>query len=122
MHSGAVRSLRAADVDRRHEARECLKSIPGTQAGMQPLYLARIADFGRGDLVKVDCAACDHVALLTPALLKLGDPLPQEVECCHGRNVLFARDRCSVAAFLEGWGQPPSEIIFTFKLNNYQMS
>jgi hypothetical protein len=37
------------------------------------LYLARIADLGRGDLIKVDCAACHHVALLTPtALLKLG--------------------------------------------------
>jgi hypothetical protein len=40
---------------------------------MLPLYLARIADLGRGDLIKVDCAACHHVALLTPtALLKLG--------------------------------------------------
>jgi hypothetical protein len=33
---------------------------------MQPLYLARIEDLGHGDLVKVDCAACHHVALLTP--------------------------------------------------------
>jgi hypothetical protein len=40
---------------------------------LQPLYLARIEDLGRSDFVKVDCAACDHVALLTPAtLLKLG--------------------------------------------------
>jgi ribosomal protein S27E len=40
---------------------------------MQPLYLARIEDLGRGDFVKVDCAACHNVALLTPeALLKLG--------------------------------------------------
>jgi hypothetical protein len=40
---------------------------------MQPLYLARIEDLGRSDFVKVDCAACHHVALLTPeALLKLG--------------------------------------------------
>jgi ribosomal protein S27E len=40
---------------------------------MQPLYLARIEDLGRGDLVKVDCAACHHVALLTPEfLLRLG--------------------------------------------------
>ena len=29
---------------------------------MQPLYLARIEDLGRGDLVQVDCAACHHVA------------------------------------------------------------
>jgi hypothetical protein len=35
--------------------------------------LARIKDLGRGDLVKVDCAACHHVALLTPEfLLRLG--------------------------------------------------
>jgi ribosomal protein S27E len=40
---------------------------------MLPLYAARIEDFGRGDFVKVDCAACHHVALLTPeALLRLG--------------------------------------------------
>jgi hypothetical protein len=40
---------------------------------MQPLYLARIEDLGRGDLVKIDCAACDHGALLTPEfLLRLG--------------------------------------------------
>ena len=34
-----------------------------------PLYLARIEDLGRGDLVRVDCAACHHAALLTPDLL-----------------------------------------------------
>jgi hypothetical protein len=40
---------------------------------MLPLYAARIEDLGQGDLVKVDCAACRHVALLTPeALLMLG--------------------------------------------------
>ena len=40
---------------------------------MLPLYLARIEDLGRGDLVRVDCAACDHLALLTPEfLLRLG--------------------------------------------------
>jgi hypothetical protein len=40
---------------------------------MQPLYLTRIEDLGRGDLVKVDCAAGHHVALLTPEfLLRLG--------------------------------------------------
>ena len=40
---------------------------------MLPLYLARIEDLGRGDVVKIDCAACHHVALLTAgALLKLG--------------------------------------------------
>jgi hypothetical protein len=40
---------------------------------MLPRYLARIEDLGRGDLVQVDCAACHHVALLTPEfLLRLG--------------------------------------------------
>jgi hypothetical protein len=40
---------------------------------MQPLYLARIEDLGRGDLIKVDCVACHHVALLAPDfLLRLG--------------------------------------------------
>jgi ribosomal protein S27E len=40
---------------------------------MLPLYAARIEDLGRGDFVKIDCAACDHVALLAPDfLLQLG--------------------------------------------------
>ena len=40
---------------------------------MLPLYLARIEDLGCGDLLRVDCAACHHVALLTPDfLLRLG--------------------------------------------------
>jgi ribosomal protein S27E len=40
---------------------------------MLPLYAVRIEDLGRGDFVKVDCAACHHVALLTPeALLRVG--------------------------------------------------
>ena len=38
--------------------------------GMLPLYAARIKDLGSGDLVKVDCAACHHVALLTPEVLQ----------------------------------------------------
>jgi hypothetical protein len=36
---------------------------------MLPLYLARIEDLGHGDLLRVDCAACHHVALLTPEFL-----------------------------------------------------
>jgi ribosomal protein S27E len=40
---------------------------------MLPLYAVRIEDLGRGDFVKVDCAACHHVALLTPeALMRVG--------------------------------------------------
>jgi ribosomal protein S27E len=40
---------------------------------MLPLYAARIEDLGPGDFVKVDCAACHHVAVLEPEfLLRLG--------------------------------------------------
>jgi hypothetical protein len=40
---------------------------------MLPLYAARIEDLRPGDFVKVDCADCHHVALLTPeALLRAG--------------------------------------------------
>jgi hypothetical protein len=38
-------------------------------AKMVPLYAARIEDLGSGDFVKIDCAACGHTALLTPAFL-----------------------------------------------------
>jgi hypothetical protein len=41
--------------------------------GCSPLYAARIENLGQGEFVKVDCAACHHVALLTPeALLRSG--------------------------------------------------
>ena len=36
---------------------------------MLTLYAARIEHLGQGDFVKVDCAACHHVALLTPEVL-----------------------------------------------------
>jgi hypothetical protein len=36
------------------------------EPGMLPLYAARIEDLGSGDFLKIDCAACGHVALLTP--------------------------------------------------------
>jgi hypothetical protein len=40
---------------------------------MLPLYAARIEDLGQGDFVKVDCAACHHVAVLaSDFLLRLG--------------------------------------------------
>jgi hypothetical protein len=40
---------------------------------MLALYLARIEDLRQGEFVKVDCAACHHVALLTPDFfLRLG--------------------------------------------------
>ena len=51
---------------------------------MVPLYAARIEDLGPGDFVKVDCTACDHTALLSPAFLfRLGlEPLPRVVSFC----------------------------------------
>jgi hypothetical protein len=58
---------------------------------MLPLYAARIEDLGLGDFVKVDCAACHHVALLTPeALVKAGlTPAAKVLDlkgrfCCRG--------------------------------------
>jgi len=40
---------------------------------MLPLYLARIGDLRQGEFVKIDCASCDHVAVLTREfLLRLG--------------------------------------------------
>jgi hypothetical protein len=63
---------------------------------MVPLYLARIEDLGPGDLVKIDCAACSHTALLSTAFLsRLGlDPrgkvldLKNRVKCrgCGARG------------------------------------
>jgi hypothetical protein len=50
------------------------------------LYLARIEDLGRGYFVKVDCAACRHVALLTPDfLLRLGLSPAAKVLDLNGR-------------------------------------
>ena len=37
----------------------------------------RDADLGQGDFVKVDCAACHHVALLTPQALLRGPSDPR---------------------------------------------
>jgi hypothetical protein len=45
---------------------------------MVPLYLARIEDLGSGDLVKVDCAACSHTALLPTAFLARLGLSPQD--------------------------------------------
>ncbi|MGC2200089.1 MAG: hypothetical protein WA633_08090 [Stellaceae bacterium] len=57
---------------------------------MRPLYLARIEDLDHGDLLKVDCAACHHVALLTPqALLRVG--------LSPGAKILDLKDRLGAA-------------------------
>src|ERR1700730_15456631 len=60
---------------------------------MLPLYAARIEDLGQGDFVKVDCAGCDHIALLTPeALLRAGlRPTAKDLDLkgplrCRGRG------------------------------------
>jgi hypothetical protein len=54
---------------------------------MLTLYLARIEDLGQSDFVKVDCAACHHVALLTPDfLLRLGAQSPRS-----RFSILFSR-------------------------------
>ena len=67
---------------------------------MLPLYAARIEDLGLGDFVKVDCAACHHVALLTPeALLRVGlDPAAKVLD-------LKARLRC------RGWGRKGRAVV-----------
>jgi hypothetical protein len=36
---------------------------------MVPLYAARIEDLGPGDFVKLDCAECEHTALLAWVIL-----------------------------------------------------
>jgi hypothetical protein len=65
---------------------------------MLPLYAARIEDLGPGDLVKVDCAACHHVALLTPeALMRVGLSPGAKVLDLKGRF------RCRGCVGGEGW-------------------
>jgi hypothetical protein len=54
---------------------------------MVPLYAARIEDLGPGDFVKVDCAGCEHTALLALAfLLRLGVRLHDRVLACGLRE------------------------------------
>lgn len=43
--------------------------MKNTGLEMVPLYAARVEDLRPGDFVKIDCAACSHTALLTPAFL-----------------------------------------------------
>jgi hypothetical protein len=54
------------------------------ETGMLPLYAARIEDLGPGDFVKVDCAACHHVALLTPEALLSEGSRPQRAAAVSG--------------------------------------
>jgi rubredoxin len=53
---------------------------------MLPLYTARIEDLSQGDFVKADCAACQHLALLTPEALRRAGLPP-------GTKVLDLKDR-----------------------------
>ena len=53
---------------------------------MLPLYAARIEDLGQGDFVRIDCAACHHVAVLTSeALLRAGLSAAAKVLDLKGR-------------------------------------
>src|SRR5215813_14119113 len=66
--------------------------------------LARIENLGRSDLVKVDCAACHHVALLTPEfLLRLGSAL--------WRRCLISSGASGAAAAKRG-GEPSRRQVF----------
>jgi hypothetical protein len=68
---------------------------------MRPLYAARIEDLGPGDCVKVDCAACNHTALLSRKFLSRLDQrvkvldLKDKVRCrgcgVRGRAVVSIR-------------------------------
>ena len=75
---------------------------------MRPLYAATIEDLGAGELVKVDCAACNHTALLSREFLsrRLGLAshikvldLKDKVRCrrcgARGRAVVSMRHRRS---------------------------
>ena len=85
---------------------EAPRAIPGTETGMQPLYLARIEDLGRGDLVQVDCAACHHVALLTPDfLLRLGlSPQAKVLDLKRGSGAAGAERRGRAVVSVR-WGR-----------------
>jgi hypothetical protein len=70
---------------------------------MLPLYAARIEDLGPGDFVKVDCAACHHVALLTPEfLLRLGLSSQTKEPRSKNRNLRYSTDRLIIASVDRG--------------------
>lgn len=75
---------------------------------MLPLYAARVGDLGPGDFVKVDCAACDHTALLSPEfLLRLG--LDQHARVLDLKERVRCRG-CGVrgrAVVSIKWAKPP---------------
>ena len=61
---------------------------------MVPLYLARIVDLGPGDIVKVDCAAWSHTALLSTAFLSRLDLDPRD-KALDLKNRTVPRLRCA---------------------------
>jgi hypothetical protein len=70
----------ASDRDSRRRARQALLEHSRNTDRNAALHLARIEDLGHGDLVKVDCAACSHLALLTREfLIRLGLSLQAKV-------------------------------------------
>jgi hypothetical protein len=72
-------------------------------APMLPLYTARIEDLGQGDFVKVDRAACHHVALLAPEFpLRLGlNPQTKEPRS-KNRSLRYSTDRLIIASVDRG--------------------
>ena len=72
---------------------------------MLPLYATLIEDLGVGDFVKIDCAACHHVALLAPditqAILDGRQPpdLTAEKLLEHSRLPLAWHDQRTVLGF-----------------------
>jgi len=64
---------------------------------MLPLYAVRIENLGQGEFVKVDCAACHHVALLTPgALFRVKMSPAAEVLDSRGGSGAAGADRAAV--------------------------
>jgi len=77
---------------------------------MLPLYLARIGDLRQGEFVKIDCASCHHVAVLTREfLLRLGLSPDAKVLDLKWRATLPVR--ASASAFL------PAESQYSYRLD-----
>jgi hypothetical protein len=61
---------------------------------MLPLLRRAIEDLGQGDIVKIKCAACHHVALLTPECGAWPELWPR-------RNLLWLHQRQRMAGQIE---------------------
>jgi hypothetical protein len=60
---------------------------------MRPLYVAAIEDLRPGDFVKIDCAACDHTALLSHEFLARGVGLHERLKVLDLKDKVRCR-RC----------------------------